>query len=92
MGPLDLINHLLNFAAPAVFVGFFLALVAPRVLPGAKGRRSLATCALVNSLCGLGALLAGLWFFGNDGKMSSYLALLLVSAGSQLWLMQPGRR
>jgi hypothetical protein len=92
MGPLDLINHLLNFVAPAVFVGFFLALVAPRALRGPIGRRSLAICVLANSLCGLGALVAGLWFFGNDGKMASYLALMLVSAGSQLWLMQPARR
>ncbi len=35
---------------------------------------------------------AGLWFFGNDGKMASYLALVLVSAASQRLLMQPSRR
>ena len=32
MGLLDFANHLLNFVAPAVFVGFFLALTAPVVL------------------------------------------------------------
>ena len=92
MGPLDLINHLLNFAAPAVLVGFFLALVAPWVLRGSTARRPRVACGLVNSLCGLAALMAGLWFFGNDGKMASYLALLAVSAASQFWLMQPSRR
>jgi hypothetical protein len=47
---------------------------------------------LANSVCGLCALVAGLWFFGNDGKMASYLALVLASAASQFWLMQPGRK
>jgi hypothetical protein len=32
---------------------------------------------------------AGLWFFGNDGKMMSYLGLALASALSQFGL---GRR
>ncbi len=91
MGPLDLINHLLNLAAPAVFVGFFLALAAPRLLRTGPRRGGLAACGLVNSICGVCALLAGLWFFGNDGKMASYLALLVASAASQFWLMQARR-
>ena len=91
MGPLDLMNNLLNFAAPAVFVGFFLALAAPRLLRTGPRRGSLAACVLVNSICGVCALLAGLWFFGNDGKMASYLALLFASAASQFWLMQARR-
>jgi hypothetical protein len=91
MGPLDLINHLLNFAAPAVFVGFFLALVAPWALRAGPRRGSVAASALANSVCGVCALLAGLWFFGNDGKMASYLALVLASAASQFWLMRAHR-
>ena len=85
-------NHLFNFAAPAVFVGFFLALAAPRLLRTGPRRGSLAACVLVNSICGVCALLAGLWFFGNDGKMASYLALVLAAAASQLVLMQLPRR
>lgn len=92
MGPLDLIDHLLNFAAPAVFVGFFLALVAPWALRTGSRRASLAACGLANSICGVCALVLGIWFFGNDGKMASYLALLVASAASQFWLMQPSRR
>ena len=91
MGPLDLINHLLNFAAPAVFVGFFLALVAPRALGKGTRRGSLAACGLVNSICGACALVGGLWVFGNDGKMASYLALTMASAASQFWLMRERR-
>jgi len=91
MGPLDLINHLLNFAAPAVFVGFFLALLAPWVLRTGPRRVSLAACGLLNSICAACALVGGLWFFGNDGKMASYLALTVASAASQFWLMQARR-
>jgi hypothetical protein len=43
----------------------------------------------LNSLAALLAMTAGLWFFGNDGKMVSYLGMALASALSQLWL---GRR
>jgi hypothetical protein len=90
MAPLDLIDHLLNFAAPALFVGFFLALVSPWVLRMGRRQRHLALSGLMNSLCGLCALTAGLWFFGNDGTMASYGALLVASAASQLWFMQSG--
>ncbi len=91
MGPLDLINHLLNFAAPAVFMGLFMALVAPRVLRSGSGKSTFAVRAAVNSLAGVSAMAAGLWFFGNDGKMASYLVLVLASAASQFWLMQVRR-
>ena len=91
MGPLDLLNHLLNFAAPALFVGFFLALVTPKVLRKGARKPPFAVRAVVNSTAGLCAMAAGLWFFGNDGKMASYLALVLAAALSQLVLMQPSR-
>lgn len=92
MGPLDLLNHLLNFAAPAVFVGVFLAWAAPKLLGKGTRDTTFAVRAVVNSVAGLCAMAAGLWFFGNDGKMASYLALVLVSAASQRLLMQPSRR
>ena len=91
MGPLDLINHLLNFAAPAVFVGVFVAWVAPGVLRTGGGKGRFAVRAIANSAAGLCAVLAGLWFFGNDGKMASYLALVVASAASQFWWMQAYR-
>ena len=91
MGPLDFANHLLNFVAPAVFVGFFLALTAPVVLGLRPRAGSWLGLGLVNSLVGCCALAAGLWFFGNDGKMASYLFLVLASAASQFWLMKAHR-
>jgi hypothetical protein len=91
MGLFDLMNHLINFAAPAVFVGVFTAVVAPWVLPTATRRREFLVPALVNSGVGLCTLGAGLWFFGNDGKMASYLGLVLLTSMSQFWLMQARR-
>lgn len=83
MGPLDFANHLLNFVAPAVFVGFFLALTAPWALRVRTQAGTWLGSGILNSLAGCCALAAGLWFFGNDGKMASYGALLLACALSQ---------
>ena len=83
--------HLLNFAAPAGFVGTFVALTAPWVLRKTAGRGGWKVRALSNSLCGLLALAAGLWFFDHDGKMASYGGLLVASTASQLLWMRAGR-
>ena len=88
----DLTIHLLSFAAPAAYVGVFTAVVAPWVLPKASKRSALLLPALMNSAVGLCVLTVGLWFFGNDGKMASYVALVLAVAASQLVLMQLPRR
>ena len=37
------------------------------------------------------ALSLGLWFLGNDGKMLSYLAMVLACASSQWCLMRSWR-
>ncbi len=87
-----LFNHLLNFVAPAVFVGTFLALLAPWVVRKSVRRGSWMVRALSNSLCGLCALLGGIWFFGHDGKMASYLVLVVASAASQFYWMQAWRK
>jgi len=92
MNILALFNHLLNFVAPDVFVGFFLAVLAPWVLRKSPPRGTWMFRALSNTVCGLGALVVGLWFFGNDGKMASYLGLVLASAASQFYWMQAWRK
>jgi len=85
MGPLDLLNHLLNFAAPALAVGILLALAAPVFIRKSAGALVIPAQAAMNSGVGLLALMAGLWFFGRDGKMASYGAMVLACATSQ-WL------
>jgi len=89
MGPLDFANHLLNFVAPAVFVGFFLALAGPMVLRVRTKPGTWLGRGLVNTLVGCCALAGGLWFFGNDGKMVTYLGLLVACSLSQLALLRP---
>ena len=42
---------------------------------------------LINALAGMGVLVAGLVLTGNDGKMATYGALVLVCATVE-WLMQ----
>ena len=92
MNILSLFNHLLNFVAPAVFVGFFLAALAPWVLRKSPRRGTWMVRALSNTVCGLCALSVGLWFFGHDGKMLSFLGLILASAASQFCWMRAWRK
>lgn len=85
MGPLDVLYHLLNFVAPALFTGVMLALAARYVLRQKPARLSLHAQAAINSIAGVAVLAAGLWYFGRDGKMATYAALVVVCAASQ-WL------
>ena len=88
MGPLDLLNHLLNFLAPALTVGVMVA-VAGRVF-GKKtvAARVLYAQAAINCVAGALALGLGLWYFGHDGKMVSYAAMVLAIGSSQWFFTQ----
>jgi len=86
MSWLALFNHALNFVAPAIW----LALLMPPLSRFLYKKRPLALswyaqAAIHLIVCFLG-LLAGLVVFGNDGKMLTYLAVVLLSASSQ-WVM-----
>jgi hypothetical protein len=83
MGPLDLTRHLLSFAAPAFAVALLVALAARLILPANARPASLLRAVLFNALAGLGVLTGGLWYFGRDGKMATYAALVLVVATVQ---------
>jgi len=88
MGPLDLLNHLFNFMAPALAVGLVLAALGPVFIRKRPVAHALIAQAAINTIAGAIALLIGLWFFGRDGKMASYTALVLVAATSQWWAMR----
>ncbi len=91
MGFLDAANHLLNFAAPAAFVALFVTFVSRFLLSKrAVAQQNIAQTA-INFIACLVVLLAGLWFFGNDGKMATYSAMVLVSASVQ-WVVMKGWR
>jgi hypothetical protein len=84
MGPLDFFLHLAAFAAPAAAVGLLVALAA-RVFVRAAAARAWWVHAAINTIAGVVVLLAGLWYFGVDGKMATYAGLVLAVATAQ-WL------
>lgn len=82
-----LLNHLLNFMAPAALVAALLVLFS-RLLPGFFGSNKALVHALwaqlaINFIVGVGVLAAGLVLLGRDGKMLTYVALILATALSQ---------
>jgi hypothetical protein len=91
MGPLDLLVHLLSFLAPAVAVGLAVALAAPLLVAQQSGLRRWWAQAAINSVAGALVLVAGLAWWGVDGKMATYAALVVVIATSQ-WLFGRARR
>lgn len=91
MAPLDLLDQLLNLLAPALFVAVVTPLAARIIMR--KGPAAIVWWAqiAINLVVGAAALVLGLWYFGHDGKMASYTALVLGCATSQ-WLMARGWR
>jgi hypothetical protein len=88
MGPYEQIIHLLNLLAPAWFLALFVALLGRLLvrwgLPRAVWR--LPVQVGVNGVLGSLVVVTGLMFFGVDGKMSMYAALV-VSCATVQWLM-----
>jgi hypothetical protein len=82
---LDLFDHLLSFAAPALAVAFLVTLAGPLVLPRTGQGPGWWVRFAINCAAGLVALAAGLWYFGRDGKVATYAALVLAVACAQ-WL------
>ena len=83
--------HIINFPLPALGVGA-LGAAAAKLL----WRRELAGTSWLRLAGGAGAAgllaqLAGLGFFGRDGKMATY-ALLVLAAAVALWWVGFGRR
>ncbi len=91
MGFLDAANHLLNFAAPAAFVALLVTCFARFLLQKRPVAHAYWTQAAINFVACLAVLLAGLWFFAQDGKMATYLAMVVVSATVQ-WVLMKGWR
>ena len=92
MGPLDFLNHLLNFVAPALWVAVLVTLSA-RLIMKIKGPAVILFWpqAAINFAVAVLVLVLGLWFFGQDGKMASYSAMLLACATSQWFMLRAWR-
>lgn len=91
MGPLQTVIHLLSFIAPAFFLALGLALLAPVLLPAKRRGSGRWVSLALNFVVGCAVLAAGLWYFGRDGKMVTYAALVLVMASAQ-WVFGRGWR
>ncbi len=93
MTVLSTLIHILNFVLPALFVGGLLAVVAPMALQikVKRTRQQVMRQWFVNSLAGVAALTLGLWFYGVDGKMMSYAALVLTCGLAQFMQLVPLR-
>jgi hypothetical protein len=89
MGPVALLNHAVNFAAPALW----LALLLPWLDRFLTGKRASAFSRPAQFwlifTTGLVVLALGLVLWGQDGKMLTYLALVATAATGQ-WLMRKG--
>jgi hypothetical protein len=91
LGPFDIADHLLSFAAPAFAVALLVTLAAPWLLPRRPHRLGWGARFAIAFAAGLAVLAAGLWFFGHDGKMATYAALVLAVATTE-WLAGQGWR
>jgi hypothetical protein len=83
----QLVLHLFNFVLPALAMAMFMPL-AGRWVMGSAGTR-LRRRIGVHALSGLLVLVVGLWLQVQDGKMSTYIALVLVAACAE-WVMHKG--
>lgn len=85
MSPLAIVNHLLNFAAPALALAVLLVLCGHAFLRNlAKPHGWIAPIA-INFVVACTVLGLGLVLLGRDGRMLTYAALVLACASSQ-WL------
>jgi hypothetical protein len=91
MTALALLNHVLNFLAPALWLGLLLPLASRWIFRRKVKRPGFGLQMAVNFALSLLVLGFGLWFFGRDGKMATYGAMTVVSATGQ-WLMLRGWR
>ncbi len=80
-----LLGHIAGLLAPAIAVAVMLWVLTLRRSARASGRGAQAGLWM---LMGTGALvlLAGLLYFGRDGKMATYTALVLAQGSMAWWL------
>ena len=88
-----LADHLLNFVAPAALLALLLV-VLPRLFFGYfRSKQSFAQAwwaqTAINFVVGFGVLTAGLVLLGRDGKLLTYVLLVLAMASSQ-WVLLGG--
>ena len=86
-----IIVHLFGLLAPAATMALCLPLTGRIWARSRPLVPSLGWQAALQLVACAGALAGGLWFFGRDGMMATYLAMVVLSASLQ-WLMVRGWR
>ena len=82
-----LVLHLWGFVMPALAMALLMPW-AGRWFMG-PSERPMRRHMLIHAVSGLLVLVAGLWLHDQDGKMSTYMALVLVAATLE-WVMHRG--
>lgn len=83
-----LVLHLLGFVLPALAMAVCMPWAGRWVF--GRGAMPIYRRMAVHLFTGVVVLALGLWLHGQDGKMSTYVVLVLVAATAE-WLMQrPG--
>ncbi len=91
MGAFDLLNHLANFAAPALWMAVLTSLLARLFIKKVALARVLPAQAAINFAVCLTVLVIGLWWWGRDGKMVTYAVMTLACATSQWAMLRGGK-
>ena len=82
MGSLALLNHAINFVAPALWLAVLMPLLSRYFMKKAPLVHTLLVQVAIHFAVLALVLVLGLWVFGRDGKMLTYLAMVLLSATS----------
>ena len=90
MGPLDVLYHLLNLFSMPLALGLCSATAAKLVWRQQLRASRWASLAWPASAACAGVTLLGLAVFGQDGKMATYLAMV-VACAFMLWWRGFGR-
>ncbi len=91
MGFLDFANHVLNFFYPAAAMALLMSAMALLIRCPKPLVRRFWACVAIQFAANSTVLVAGLLIFGNDGKMATYAALVVVSA-TVAWVIRGGLR
>jgi hypothetical protein len=93
MGFFDALGHLLNLLLPALGVAALAAGLAKLLLRQALASVRWTRLAGSGALAGAVAIVGGLALSGRDGRMATYIALVLAVALGLWWSgFGPGRR
>ena len=88
---LDILLHIANLFTPALALGAIAAALAKLAWRREMARRPWWMLATATAATSALITLAGLAFFGRDGRMATYVAMVL-GASATLWWLGFGRR